>query len=269
MRRSPGGLLLLIAGVFIALAVGSLWLQRVAFTPSTSSAVARAVIADEGIRDQVATIIASADGPVLGFSPERLREYVIEISRIPDGAALMTRFLHDGHAVLIGESDGPVTITAAEQVSIVRDELVGEVDSLTLPVREVGSVAFLNTWLGWFALGCAGLAVITLIAGVLLRPERGEGTFAVGATLAATGISVFVFGFVVPFFVLPAFSDDAWIGIFARLAVHRRNVTILLSILAIGLAAVVVFGTSSRRERRQHSTPLNVARYRDDRSWSR
>ncbi len=259
----------MIAGAFFALALGSLWLQRVAFTPSTSSSVAASVIGDEQIRDQVTTVIASANGPVLGYSAERLREFVGEIARIPDGAALMSRFLHDGHAVLIGESEGPVTITAAEQVLIVRDERVGEVAPLTLPVREVGSVAFLDTWLGWFALGAAGLAFVTLLAGILLRPERGEGTFAVGVGFAATGVSIFVFGYLVPLLLLPAFSDDAWMGIFARLADHRRNVTILLSLLAIGLAAVVVFGTSSRRERRQHSTPLNVARYRDDRSWSR
>lgn len=259
----------MIAGAFFALAIGSLWLQRVAFTPSTSSAVASSVIGDEQIRDQIATVIASADGPVLGYSPERLREFVVEISRIPDGAALMSRFLHDGHAVLIGEADGPVTITAAEQVLIVRDERVGEVDELTVPIREVGSVAFLNDWLGWVALGSAGLAVVTLVAGLLLRPERGEGTFAVGVGLAATGISVFVFGYVVPVLLLPALSDDAWMGIFAQLADHRRNATLLLALLAVALAAVVVFGTSSRRERRQHSTPLNIARYRDDRSWSR
>lgn len=269
MRRSPGGLLLVITGVFVALAIGALWLQRVAFTPSTSSAVAVAVVGDEQIRDQIATVVASADAPLLGYSPERLREYVIGIARIPDGAALMSRFLADGHAVLIGESDDPVTITAAEQVSIVRDELVGEAGSLTLPVREVGSVAFLNTWLSWFALGCFGVAVVTLLAGVLLRPERGEGTFAVGVTLASIGVSLFVFGYLVPLLLLPAFSDDPWMGIFARLATQHRTVTILLTLLAIGLAAVVVFGTSSRRERRHQSTPLNVARYRDDRSWSR
>ncbi len=269
MRRSPGGLLLVIAGVFLALAVGSLWLQRVAFTPSTSSAAARAIVGDEQIRDQIVTLVATADAPALGFSVENLREYVDNIVAIPAAAPLMSRFLADGHAVLIGESDDPVRITASEQVTLVRDERVGEADAITIPVREVGSVAFLNDWLSWFALGCAGIAVLTLLAGILLRPERGEGTFALGVTLAAIGLSIFVFGYLVPLLLLPTFSDDTWMGLFARMADHRRNATILLSLLAIGLAAVIVVGTGNRRDRRQHSTPLNVARYRDDRSWSR
>jgi hypothetical protein len=269
VRRSPGGLLLVIAGVFVALAIGSMWLQRVAFTPSTSSSAARAVIADEAIRDQVVTVVATAGAPALGVSVENLREYVDHVVRVPAAAPLMSRFLAEGHAALLGETDDPVRIDASEQVTLVRDERVGEADPITIPVREVGSMAFLDGWLTWFALGCAGIGIVTLLAGVVLRPERGEGTFALAVTLASIGISIFVFGYVVPLLVLPMFSDDPWMGLFARMADHRRNITLLLSVLSIGLAAVVVLGTGSRRDRRQHSTPLNVARYRDDRSWSR
>jgi hypothetical protein len=78
-----------------------------------------------------------------------------------------------------------------------------------------------------------------------------------------------VFGYLVPLLVLPAFSDDPWMGVFARLANHHRNLTLLLAVTCLVIAALIVFGTSSRRERRQHSTPLNVGRYRDERSWSR
>ena len=108
-----------------------------------------------------------------------------------------------------------------------------------------------------------------MIAAVLLRPERGEGTFALGVFFAATGGSLLVFGYLVPLLVLPAFSDDPWMGVFPRLANHHRNLTLLLAVGSFIAAALIVFGTSSRRERRQHSTPLNVGRYRDERSWSR
>ena len=84
-----------------------------------------------------------------------------------------------------------------------------------------------------------------------------------------TAGSLVVFGYLVPLLVLPAFSDDPWMGVFPRLANHHRNLTLLLAIVCLVLAAAIVFGTSSRRERRQHSTPLNVGRYRDERSWSR
>jgi hypothetical protein len=78
-----------------------------------------------------------------------------------------------------------------------------------------------------------------------------------------------VFGFLIPLGLLPAHSADPWMGVFAQLAKHHLNATLLLMVVALVIGALIVFGTSSRRERRQHSTPLNVGRYRDDRSWSR
>ena len=269
VRRSPGGLLLIIAGVLVAVAIGSLWLQRVAFTPSASSGGAHSILENEDIIDQVATVIASADAPILSQSPQQLREFIKEIAAIPSGAALMGQFVHDAHSRLIGESDELVVITAEEQVTIVRDELVGEAESLTLPVQEVGSVSFLDEWTNWFALGCIGLAFVMLLAGIILHPERGEATFALGVMFASTAASLFVFGYVIPAALLPALSDDPWMGVFPQLANHHRNLTLLLIVIALVIAALIVFGTSSRRQRRQHSTPLNVGRYRDDRSWSR
>lgn len=269
MRRSPGGLLLLVAGVFAALSIGTLWLQRVAFTPSSNASVAHSILGADEIRTQIATIVASADAPIIEQSPLQLREFIAnDIAGVTAGAAVMSDFIADGHARVIGERDDAVRISAEEQVQIVRDERVGEEDPLTLPIREVGPVAFLNRSLGWIALACAGLALLTLLVGVFLRPERGEGTFALGVALASTAGALILFGFLIPLS-LPALSDDPWMAVFGRLAQHHRNRTMLLALLAVAIGAVVVYGTSSRRQRRQHSTPLNVGRYREDRSWSR
>jgi hypothetical protein len=261
--------MLIAAALLVALSVGVWWLQRVAFTPSNDASVAHSILGDEEIRGQVATIVAGADAPVLGQSPAELREFIEQIARIPEGAALMSSFIGDAHNRLIGATDDRVVISAQEQVNIVRNELVGEAAPLTLPVQRVGSMAFLDGWLGWIALGSLALGVLIAIAGTFLRPERGEGTFALGVFFAATAGSLVVFGYLVPLLVLPAFSDDPWMGVFARLANHHRNLTLLLAVACLVVAALIVFGTSSRRERRQHSTPLNVGRYRDERSWSR
>jgi hypothetical protein len=257
------------AAVLVALSVGMWWLQRVAFSPSNDSSVAYSILGDEDIRGQVATIVAGADAPLLSQSPAELREFIEEIARIREGAALMSDFVRDAHGSVIGSFDGRVVITAQEQVNIVRNELVGEATSLTLPVQRVGSMALFADWLGWIAVGALALGALIAIAGVVLRPERGEGTFALGVLFAATAGSLVIFGYLVPLLALPALSNDPWMGVFPRLANHHRNLTLLLAVASFVVAALIVFGTSSRRERRQHSTPLNVGRYRDERSWSR
>lgn len=261
--------MLIAAAVLVALSIGSWWLRQVAFSPSNDSNVTYSILGDEQIRGQIATIISGANAPILSQSPAELREFIEEIARIPEGAALMSDFVGNSHERVIGTFDRRVVITAQEQVNIVRNELVGEANSLTLPVQRVSSMAFLHDWLGRFAIGLLALAVLTALAGVFLRPERGEGTFALGALFAATAASLLVFGYLVPLLLLPAFSDDPWMGVFPRLANHHRNLTLLLTVVSLVVAALIVFGTSSRRQRRQHSTPLNVGRYRDDRSWSR
>lgn len=261
--------MLIAAAALVALSVGAWWLQHVAFSPSNGSDVTHSILGDDDIRGQIATVVASADAQVLNQSPAQLREFIEQIARIPEGAELMSDFVGDAHRRLIGTFDGRVVITAQEQVSIVRNELVGEAEPLTLPVQRVGSMALVHDWLGRVAIGALGLAALVVIAGVFLRPERGEGTFALGVLFAATAVSLVFFGYLVPLLVLPAFSDDPWMGIFARLANHHRNLTLLLAVASFVVAALVVFGTSNRRERRQHSTPLNVGRYRDERSWSR
>ena len=261
--------MLIAAAVLVAASIGAWWLQRVAFSPSNDSNVTHSILGDEEIRGQIATIVAGADAAVLSQSPAQLREFIEEIARIPEGAALMSDFVGDAHGRLIGTFDGRVSISAQEQVNIVRNELVGEAPAITLPVQRVGSMAFLHDWLGWFALGALALAALITIASVFLRPERGEATFALGVLFAATAGSLLVFGYLVPLLVLPTFSDDSWMGVFPRVANHQRNLTLLLAVASMVVAALIVFGTSSRRERRQHSTPLNVGRYRDDRNWSR
>jgi hypothetical protein len=269
MRRSLGGLVLIVGTVLLALAVGAWWLQRVAFTPSDDSGVALSILGDEDIRGQIATIVASADAPTLQQSPLQLKAFIEEIAVIPDGAALMSRIVAEGHARLLGNTDDLVLVTAEEQVTIVRDERVGEAAPLTLPVQRVGSMAFLSDWLGWFAAGAAALGLLIVLVGIVLRPERGEGTFALGVGLASLAGSLVLFGWIVPLAVLPAFSDDPWMGAIPRMADHHRNLTLVLAVIALVGAAVLVFATGSRRQRRQHSTPLHVGRYRDDRSWSR
>ena len=261
--------MLIISGVLIALALSSWWFQRVAFSPSNESDVALSILGDEQIRSEIATIVASADAPELNQSPTELKEFIEEIARIPAGAALMTDFVTSAHRMLIGQIDGPVLITAGEQVTIVRDERVGQMPPITLPIQEVSSLSTIDSAAGWVTLGSLVLGALSLIIGLILRPERGEAMFALGVALAALAILLVILGYLVPLLALPALSESTWMSVFPRLANHNRNLTLALAVGALAVGAFVTLGSGRRRERRQPSTPLSVGRYRDDRSWGR
>ena len=122
MRRSLGGLVLLVSGALFAIAISTFWLDRVAFTPEVDTDATYAIMADEDFRLQVASVVAGADAAELGVSPADLRVLVTQIARIRDGATEMREFTAAAHERLIGDTDEPVVITPAEQVQITRTE---------------------------------------------------------------------------------------------------------------------------------------------------
>jgi hypothetical protein len=269
VRRSLAGILLIISTVLFAASISAWWFQHVAFTPSANTGSTHAILGDEAIRTQIATVVASATAPATGQSPTQLKEFIQEIATWDAGAALMTDFVSQAHERLIGERDEPVQIDAEQQVQLVRDERVGEMAAITLPVQEMGALPVINAIAGSIALGGAVLGLLLFVAGVVLRPERGEFSQAVAIGFAALAVLIVLFGYVVPAAVLPALSDNIWMGLFARLANDSLLQTLAIALLSIVLAVVITLGTSSMRQHRQWSTPLSVGRYRDDRSWSR
>jgi hypothetical protein len=269
VRRSPAGFLLIISGGLFALAIGCWWLQQVAFTPTPDTDDTAAIVGDEDIRSEIATVVASADAPVLEQSPTQLKEFVEQIAALDAGAALMTEFVADAHARLIGELDEPVRITGPEQAQIVRDERVAVNPPITLPVQQVSSLEVVDTLLGWTALVALAAGFVALVAGFVFRPERGEGTFAVSAFFLMIAVMLVVFGYLVPLAVLPALSDDTWMGVFPSLANEKRAITFGAAIAFAAAGGAIYYLTSSRRQRRQSSTPLSMGRYREQHRWSR
>lgn len=270
MRRSFGGLLLLVAAGFLALGVGTFWLDRVAFSPDGGTDAAHAILGDDDIRDQVTDLVAAVDAPELGMSPSELGTFLDTIATWRAGAAVMRGFVGDAHARLIGDRDEPVTITADVQVEMVRHEGVALMAPITLPVEEVGSISLVNTIVGWTWIISLGLAVLLTALGLFVRPESGEFVFALGAGLMATGVSMVVFGWLVPATMLGSLSADLWTNVFSQLAADSRTFTFVSAFFLIAIGAVLSFGTGALRPRRSSSTPLAATRYRgEQRSWSR
>ena len=268
MRRSLAGLLFVVAFVLFALSVSAWWMQRVAFTPSANTDSTYAILRDDDIRRSVATQIAQHDAPTLSVETAALRNYIEDSTRIYDGSALMNRFVSEAHARVIGDRDEPVVITPGEQVTIVRDERVALEPDIALTVSKVDSISIVNTLSGWVTLLAAGFGAVLMVAGLIMRPERGEFSFAISIGFGALAILTIVLGYLIPLGPLGALSDDTWTGLFPRLASKSRNSTLIIAVIAAAIAGATYVGTSSLRHRRQRSTPLAVGRYREQHSWS-
>ncbi|MEM1332795.1 MAG: hypothetical protein AAGG08_04995 [Actinomycetota bacterium] len=270
MRRSFGGLLLLVAAGLLAVGVGTFWLDRVAFSPASDTDATLAILGDQDIRDQVTQLVAAVDAPAIGLSPSELQPFLDTIATWRAGAAVMRGFVGDAHARMIGDHTELVTIDAATQVQMVRHEGVALQPPITLPVDEVGSLSLLNSLVGWTWIVALGLAVVVGVLGLFVRPEQGEFVFALAAGAMATGVSLVVFGWLVPAAGLGAVSDDLWTNAFGRLAADARTVTFVAAFVFIAVGAVVLFGTGVLKPRRSSSTPLAATRYRSEqRGWSR
>ncbi len=254
----------------MAVGVGTLWLDRVAFSPDTDTDAAHAILADDDIRRQVTNLVATVDAPVLGMASSELRTFLDTIATWRAGAEVMRGFVGDAHARLIGDSDEPVTIPAETRVEMVRHEGVALEPPITLPVEEVGSLSFINTVVGWTWVLSLGLAVVVGLLGLFVRPDPGEFVFALGAGLIGTGVSIVFFGWLIPATVLGALSDDLWTNVFPRLAANSRTFTFVSALVLIVIGVALTFGTGSLRPRRASSTPLAATRYRGEaRGWSR
>jgi len=268
VRRSLGGLILLISGGLFALAISSLWLERVSFSPEINTDSTFAILGDEDIQRQIASVVSGADAQELGVSPADLQVLVTQVTRIRDGATEMRVFTAAAHDKLIGGTEEPVVISPGEQVQITRTERAAVLPPITLPVQRVAAFDVLASITRWTVLISLGLAVLTLLLGLILRPERGEFKFALGWGLVATGIGLVVFGYLIPTFVFPLISDDTWVGVFPSLATHRLALTLGGAFVTIVAGGAMILLAGSGGKRRQRSTPLAATRYRDQRSWS-
>ncbi|MGA9278114.1 hypothetical protein [Ilumatobacter sp.] len=268
MRRSLGGLILLVSAGFFALAISTFWLGRVAFSPEVNTESTYAILGDEDIQQQISSVVSGADAQELGLSPADLKVLVNQVTRIRDGATEMRVFTAAAHERLIGDRDEAVVITPAEQVQITRTERAAVLPAITLPVERVAAFDVLSSITSWAALVSIGIAVVTLLFGLILRPERGEFSYAFGTGCIATGVGLIISGYLVPTFVFPLISDDIWVGVFPSLATHRMPLTFGAAFTLIVLGAAAMLFTGGGRQRRQRSTPLAATRYREQQRWS-
>jgi hypothetical protein len=268
VHRSTAGLILLVSGALFAISIGTFWMDRVVFTPMADTESTHAILQDEDIARQIAVLVASVDAGELNRSPSELRDEIIGYTATLDMATEMREFTAAAHARMIGDRSEPVEILPTEQVQIVRDEHVALLPAIPLPVQRIGPVAIVASVTQWTWMISFGLAVLALLVGLVLRPERGELSYAFAIGMVATGATLVLFGYLIPGFVLSAVSTDVWVGVLPQLATFRRGSTLASGAVFVAIGIVAMFTTSGARRRRQSSTPLAVGRFREQQRWS-
>ena len=268
VRRTLAGLLFGFAYLCAAIAVSGYLLQRTAFDPGRTADLADVVLEDPAITSTLSNVIADATSQALGAPDKQaVRDLVAQVAKTPGGAALFADVLHDSHAHLIGEQTEPVQITAQQMVQIVRNEAVGNLPPITLPVPKVAALDVLRRILDLLVPIAAVAAIGLAIVGFSTHPERGVLFRSLGFGLILLAVLVTVLGYLVPRFAVPALSDSAWARVPAQLADDSLSLIIAVDLLLIGGGLALLAGSGMLQRRRRWSSPVSTYRYSEERRW--
>jgi hypothetical protein len=123
--------------------------------------------------------------------------------------------------------------------------------------------------MGWIIPIAAGIGLLTLLFGVLTRPERRDVLRGLGEFGLAMAGSMLVFGYLLPVHMLTAIDNSTWTHAIPRLALRTLPVVIGSAVIFAMGGLALILASSSGGKRKQWSTPLSVARYRggDNPGW--
>ncbi|MGZ6962001.1 MAG: hypothetical protein ACXVLM_20070, partial [Ilumatobacteraceae bacterium] len=267
VRRTLAGLIFGLAYVCASLAISGWLLQRSAFDPSRTGDLSAIVLQDARIKTQISDTIADAVSSQRGLDKESVRKTVSAVAGTREGAALLGKVLHDAHARLIGQLKGPVRITGAQMVLVVRNQIVADMPSITLPVPRVTALDRIRRILRWMVPFCALFAVGFFVIGFMLHPNRSALMHSLGYGMVLLAVLIAVLGYIVPRFVVPALSDSIWADVPARLANDSMPLLVGLAILCGGGGMMLLVGSGLLRRRRRWNAPVSTYRYREERRW--
>ena len=267
MRRTLAGLIFGIAYVCASIAISGWLLQRSAFDPDRTGDLAEVVLQDNRIKTQITNTIADAVSSQRGLEKATVRQIVASTASTPQGAEFLGKVLHDAHARLIGQLKGPVRISGAQMVLLVRNEIVADMPSITLPVPRVSALDRTRRILRWTIPFGALIAIGFFVIGFMLHPNRSALVHSLGYGMVLLSLLIAILGYIVPRFALPAFSDNMWADVSARLANDSLPLLVGLAIvLGVG-GLMLLLGTGLLRRRRRWNAPVSTYRYREERRW--
>jgi hypothetical protein len=267
VRRTFAGLIFGIAFVCASIAISGWLLQRSAFDPDRTGDLADVVLQDARIKTQIVNTIADAAAAQRGLDSTTTRQTVAAVASTPQGAEFLSKVMRDAHARLIGQLRGPVRITGTQMVQLVRNEVVADIPSITLPVPRVSALDTIRRILRWTIPFTALFAVGFFVIGFMLHPHRSALVHSLGYGMLLLAMLTVVLGYVVPRFALPALSDNMWADVPARLANDSLPLLVGMAIVLGGGGLMLLVGTGLLKRRRRWNAPVSTYRYREERRW--
>jgi hypothetical protein len=268
VRRTLAGLIFGLAYVCASLAISGWLLHRSAFDPGRTGDMAGVILKDSRIKAEISNTIADAVSEQRGLDKTTVRQTIAAVADTPQGAQLFSKVLHDAHARMIGELRGPVRITGDQMVQLVRNQVVGDMPSITLPVPRVSSLDLIRRILRWMIPFGALLAVGFFVIGFMLHPNRSALVHSLGYGMVLLALLIAVLGYIAPRFILPALSDSIWADVPGRLANDSLPLLVGLAIILGVGGFMLLVGTGLLKRRRRWNAPVSTYRYREERPWS-
>ncbi|MGA1052575.1 MAG: hypothetical protein ACO3WU_09795 [Ilumatobacteraceae bacterium] len=265
MERSVPGMCFLVAAVAIAIAAGSWWMQRIVFTPDSTRETAAAILSDPDIRLDINSLVSAASAPAIGRSvTEVSTEVEVSVLSTRAGAAMMGPIVESLHERVIGVRDEPVQITGSQMIDIVRDQAAADAPSITMPVDRIGTLNTIRIALTWSMLGALALAGLSILAGLVTRPERRDVVRGIGETALAVAAAMLVFGYFLPVHLVPSIDNQTWMGLVPRLALRTLRVGLGTSAVRAVVGGLALRAAAGAGRRRQWSSPgaASPTRYR-------
>ena len=179
----------------------------------------------------------------------------------------MAQIITDAHAKLIGERSAPVEITGAQLVQLTRNEAVGGLPPVVLPVEEVGVLSTIREALRWAVPIAAVVGAVALLLGLVAHPRKSDAVFGIGMFCILAGLVAVGLGYLVPVYALPHLTDNAWVAAIPAIARYALPVVIVASIVLVAGGLTLMIAAAAARRRKAWSAPVPI-RYGDQHRWS-
>jgi hypothetical protein len=254
MRRALAALLMSVASLALGFALTGWWFNHTALNPSTTSSIAKEVLANDDVNDQLVRVITAnvqtqLTAAGLPLPDETIATIVRQQTHSAAGVTLLSDLVAQAHAKVIGQSTAPVAISTAQLVAMFGTP-AATVQPVVIPVPEVKPLSWLHRTLESTVPMAVTVAIIAGVLSFLVDSDKAASLRGVGIGLLLIAAVLMVLGYVVPVLIVPQLTSSPWVAVVP--AVAKEHVQLLggIALLAAGAGMTAFTGAAVLNRRR-------------------